>query len=87
MTMRKIAEAIPHENRVQILVEWLPVAKASMGDDAFKMLYEAFYVYIDPNGIRKDNCPICLQNVLENWKKLSPYLVDAEKEYNALEQI
>jgi hypothetical protein len=87
MTMKQIAEAIPHEYRKKILVDWLPVAKASMGDKAFKMLWEAYFIYIDPNAVRKDNCPICLENVLKNWKSLSPYLVEAEKEFNALEQI
>ena len=86
-SMKKIAEAIPHEYREKIILEWLPEAKASMGNEAFKMLWNAYFLYIDPDGIRKENCPYCLENVLKNWKDLSPYLVEAEKEFNALEQI
>lgn len=87
MTMKKIAESIPHEYRQKIIVEWLPAAKATMGNDAFKALWGAYFNWVDPKGIPKDNCPICLQNVLDNWKSLCPHLVEAEKEYNALEQI
>jgi hypothetical protein len=87
MTMPQIAAAIPHEIRQMILLEWLPVAKASMGNDAFKALYEAYFLYIDPDGVRKDNCPYCLENVLKNWKSMQKYLVDAEQEYNVLENL
>jgi hypothetical protein len=87
MTTKQIAESIPHEFRVKILLEWLPEAKASMGDPAFKMLWEAYFMYVDPNGVRKDNCPICHQNVLDNWKHLAKKLTEVEQEYNALEQI
>jgi hypothetical protein len=86
-SMKKIAESIPHEYREKIITEWLPAAKATMGNDEYKMLWEAYFIYIDPDGIRKDNCPICLQNILDNWKSLTQYLVEAEKEYNALEKI
>lgn len=86
-SMKKIAESVPHEYRQKIITQWLPVATATMGNDAYKMLWEAYFIYIDPDGIKKDNCPICLQNILDNWKKLSPYLVEVEKEYNSLQQI
>jgi hypothetical protein len=86
-SMKQIADKIPHEYRRKIILEWLPVAKATMGNPEFKMLWEAYYIYIDPNGVKKSNCPICLENVLKNWKDLAPHLVEAEKEYNALEQI
>jgi hypothetical protein len=86
-SMKQIAECIPSEYRQKIILEWLPAAKATMGNDAFKALWEAYFNWIDPNGVKKSNCPICLQNVLDNWKSLAPYLVEAEKEFNALEQI
>jgi hypothetical protein len=86
-SMTQIAAAIPHEYREKIVTQWLPDAKATMGNPAFKMLWNAYFIYVDPNGVRKDNCPICLQNVLDNWKSLAPYLVEVEKEFNSLEKI
>lgn len=87
MTMPQIATAIPHEYRQKILLEWIPAAKPYMSNNAFKALWEAYYNWVDPNGVKKDNCPKCLENVLKNWKSMQPYLVEAEKEYNALEKI
>lgn len=87
MTMTEIANSIPHEYRRKILLEWLPVAKATMGNKAFQALWEAYFIYVDPNAVRKDNCPICLENVLKNWKSLGKYLADVEQEYNILEKI
>jgi hypothetical protein len=87
MSMSKLAAAIPHEYRQRILLEWIPAAKATMSNKAFEALWNAYFIYIDPNAVKKDNCPICLQNVLDNWKSMQKYLVDAEKEYNTLEKI
>lgn len=85
--MKQMAAAIPHEYREKILLEWIPAAKATMADKAFKALWNAYFIYIDPNAVKKDNCPICLENVLKNWKSMQKYLVEAEKEYNTLEKI
>lgn len=87
MTMKQMAEAIPHDYREKILLEWIPVATSSLADKAFESLLEAYFIYIDPDGIRKDNCPICLANILKNWKSMQKYLLEAEQEYNALENI
>lgn len=87
MTVQEIAEAIPHEYRHKILLEWLPAARPAMTNPAFKMLWEAYFLYVDPNGVKKNNCPICLDNVLKNWKSMQKYLVEAEQEYNALIKI
>jgi hypothetical protein len=87
MTMKQLAENIPHEYREKILLEWIPVATATMADKAFQLLWEAYFIYIDPDGVKKDNCPICLNNILKNWKSMQKYLVEAEQEYNALESI
>jgi hypothetical protein len=87
MRASDIAANIPHELRQQILLEWIPAAKPTMGNDAFKMLWEAFFIYIDPNGVKKDNCPRCLENILKNWKHLQKHLMEAEQNYNALEKL
>lgn len=85
--MKKIANAIPHHYRVQILLIWLPLARVSMADEYYKNLFEAYFIYVDPNGIRKTNCPRCLQNIYNNWKSLQPHLVEAEREYNLIESL
>lgn len=87
MTTAEIAANIPHEYRQKILLEWIPAAKATMSNTEFKMLWEAFFIYVDPNGVKKTDCPICFQNVLNNWKHLQKALQEAELEYNTLEKI
>jgi hypothetical protein len=87
MTTAQIAANIPHELRQQILLEWIPAAKPTLANPEFKMLWNAYFIYVDPNGVKKDNCPICLENVMKNWKQLQKHLVEAEQQYNALEKI
>lgn len=88
MTVKQIAAAIPHEYRRKILLEWIPkTAKADLSDAHFKLLWNAYFVYVDPNGVKKDDCPICKQNVLKTWKDLQKALVEEEQNYNALEAI
>ena len=85
--MKQMAEDIPHDTREKILLDWLPSAKASLSDKNFKLLWEAYFIYIEPNGIRKTDCPKCVQNVFNNWNLMRPALIKAEKRYNALEDI
>lgn len=87
MTARKIAESISHEYRVKILFEWLPKAKAQNPNEEFQKLWEAYFIYVDPNGVKKDDCPKCRGNVLDNWKTLAKEIAEVEKEYNTLEQL
>lgn len=83
----KIAESIPHEFRVKILTEWLPVAKASMGNQAFQYLWETYFIYIEPNGERKVKCQQCINNVLDNWRYMQKHLIKAEQDYQLLESV
>lgn len=85
--MQKKADNIPHEFRERILLEWLPQVKISHADFAFKMLWEAYYIYIDPDGIPQPNCNICMNNVIKNWRKMQPYLIEAERKYNLLKSL
>jgi len=87
MSMDKLARSIPHEVRNKILFTWLPRTKPSMADPNYEMLFETYFVYIEPDGIKKTNCPVCLGNILENWKHLEPYIAAAEKEYNEFEML
>lgn len=85
--MQKIANSIPHEFRKQILEDWLPVAKASMASPEFVMLWDAYFIYIDPDAVKKTDCPICLGNVKKNWLDLKPYLEEAERNHLLFESI
>jgi hypothetical protein len=85
--MQRTANLIPHEYRQKILMEWLPDAKPSMTSEAFQNLWEAYFIYIDSDAVRKNNCPICWKNVLDNWKALSPYILEAERNYALIEKM
>lgn len=86
-SMQKLVAKIPHEFRRSILLEWIPTAKPTLANASFKILWEAYFIYVDPNGVKKENCPICLNNVLENWKNMQKYLIEIEQEYSALDQL
>lgn len=87
MTTIQLAKKIPHEFRERILLEWLPLAVARFDNEAFRILFEAYYIYIDPEGIPKRDCQICLNNVLTIWNGMKEAMISAEKEYNTLESI
>lgn len=86
--MQKIAQAIPHEYRVKILLIWMPHAKRmNLTDDNYKNLWNAYFIYIEPDGVKKPDCPQCRQNVFDQWVRMKPYLVEAEKEYNLIDTL
>lgn len=87
MTEQQIADKIPHEYREAILLTWLPEAKPSLANEAFRILWEAYFIYVDPDAVKKADCPICLSNVLKNWQHLSKNLAAAEREYKLLEAL
>lgn len=86
MTEQEIISRIPHDIRVKIL-ESLPAATATLSNPAFQFLWEAFFIYVDPDAVKSDWCPLCLNNVLKNWTKLSEGIAKAVKEYNTFEQL
>lgn len=86
MTMQEIANSIPHEYRRKILLEWIPRAKAQVDSDEFMNLFEAYYIYVDTDGVKNLKCPKCRQNILDNWKSLQKFLIVAEQNYNLLEK-
>ncbi len=83
----QIAQSIPSEYRRKILLDWLPLAIPSLENEAMRQLFDAWFVYVDPNGVRKDNCPRCILNVLENWQALQSDLLAAEQENNLLNSL
>lgn len=85
--MQKIADEIPHETRHKILMDWLPDATPSFSDTKFKLLWEAYFIYVDPSQLQKTDCSQCRNNVLKNWKLMIPAMVKAEKKYNEIENL
>lgn len=86
MTVDEVLAKIPHDIRVKIL-ESLPEATADLSNPAFQFLWEAFFIYVDTDAVKKTNCPKCLNNVLKNWIYLSEGIEALEKEYNTLERL
>ncbi len=84
---RKMAAKIPSEFRAEILLKLLPAATASMGNPEFKALWTAYFIYIDPDGVPKSDCPLCWKSVLNAWQNMAPYLQEAEQEFNALKYL
>lgn len=87
MTAKQIASSIPHDFRLKILFEWIPIAQASKTNKEFWLLWEAYFIYVDPGAVKKDDCPVCRGNVLDNWKSLAKEIAEVEKEYNLLNAI
>lgn len=79
---QKIAKSITHEYREKILLQWLPTAVADLSNESMKLLWDAYFIYVDPNGIKKSDCPKCIHNVLTNWRYLQEALIEEEKSYN-----
>ena len=87
MTVGETISKIPHETRQLILLDWLPNAIANLSNESFRLLWEAYFIYVDPDAVRMENCQSCKDNVLKNWKYLSKGIEAIEKEYNLLEKI
>lgn len=84
MKITEIAQKIPSDIRQRIVLDWIPKARPHLGSPEFKMLWETYFTYVDPNGIPKADCPICLANVLDNWKAMQKVIAEVEQDYQAL---
>lgn len=87
MNSKQIARSIPHEYREKIVMEWLPNSAPSLANTYFKLLWEAWFVFVAPDDVKKPDCQICINAIFNNWKALLPDLVAVEKEYNTLEEV
>lgn len=85
--VNEIAQSITHEYRAKILMEWLPNAQPDLNNKFMKLLWEAYFIYVEPNGIKKPDCKICVNNVYNNWLGMKNSLIAAEQQYNMLEAI
>lgn len=86
MTIKDVIAKIPRDIRQKVL-EKIPEAKASLSDPAFQYLWEAYFIYVDPDAVKASDCPSCRSNVLKNWIFLGGQIEAYEKEFNTLEKI
>lgn len=88
LTKIEIAKSIDHDIRQRILTELIPNAKpATMGNVVFKALWNLYFVYVEPDTIPDKSCPVCWNNVYENWKGLMPQMEQCEREHKMLEML
>lgn len=87
MNVQQLSEKVPHKYRQLILLEWLPVAQPTMENEAMRRLWDAWFVFIEPDGVQNSNCPRCIAGVLNNWLQLTQALTEAEQAYNALQKL
>lgn len=88
MTNREIASNIPNEVRSSLLItadDPITKAVASKDNPHMKILMKIWYEYIEP-GIIPD-CPICINNVLTNFRQMRDALIELENEYKFLNQL
>jgi hypothetical protein len=74
---RKLAFQVPGEIRHNIISEgWIRSAvNVQEANTPMEFLFDVYMEYIDINGEWDDfTCHPCRQKVLEEWKKLEPYL-------------
>lgn len=89
MNLRDLAKKIPDGVRGQrILTSADPIHNATPAahDQSMMLLAEIWYTWVDPSAI-KAYCPICLDNLLKNFRAIYDDLIDLEKEYNTLNAI
>jgi hypothetical protein len=85
--MKNAAAKMPSEIRVEMIDTYIDAAKPKWSNPAFGILWDAYYSYIDPNGVPKTDCPICIGNVLQFWRDFKPYLEEAELNYQLLQSL
>lgn len=83
---KKIPAAVRRE-RILTTADPIQVAVAVPGNPAMQMLFEIWFTFIEPNGEKKYNCPVCLQNVLNNFREMKGELIQLEKESKMLEAL
>ncbi len=89
MTIKDIAKRIPDDVRSQLIFqnENIIHKAISVKDNEFmKILLKIWYKFVEPSE-EIPNCPICIANVLSNFKKMNDVLIDLENEYQLLKKL
>lgn len=90
MNYRQIALRIPDNVRSQrLMVDSDPIGNAVpvQTNYAMNLLFEIWFSFVEPNGVKKLNCPGCLKRVLDNFHKMKGELIAIEKDYQLLNAI
>ncbi len=80
---RRQARGVPAQIRKIILQEnWIQAAiNVNEQNTPMEYLFDTYMEFIDQSGQYDDfTCGSCRQHVLDEWKKLEPFLVEQEKE-------
>lgn len=89
MTIKEICCKIPDEVRSKrLLTNADPIQNAtvSISDDNMMMLVRIWDEFIEPNK-ETGTCPICLNNILTNFRQMHETLVQLEEDYQKLNLI
>ena len=88
MTIKIFAKAIPNNVRSQLLSETDPIynAVAVASNPHMQYLLKVWHDYIEPNK-EVSNCPICIGNILTNFKQMRDVLIELENEHQYLKRL
>lgn len=89
MTIKDIAKRIPDEVRSKLLLTDADIiykAVAHKDDPDMRLLLRIWYEFIEPNKEHTD-CPICIGNILTNYRQMKSSLVELEIEYQKLQSL
>ena len=87
MTIRTIAKTIPIELRQFILKNGtIDKAISVSSNPEMQTLLNVWHQFIEPNR-EVSNCPICIANILTNFKQMREDLVELEHEHQYLESL
>lgn len=89
MTIKDIARRIPDEVRSQVLLtdEDIIFNAISVKDNQnMKILLRIWHEFIEPNKEITD-CPICIGNILTNFRQMKDALIELEVEYQKLSSL
>lgn len=87
MTIKHFAKAIPNDVRSFLLEnEIIFKAIAVSSNPNMQYLLKVWHDYIEPNK-EVSNCPICIGNILTNFKQMREILIEIENEYQYLKHL
>lgn len=63
------------------------IQKAEGANEYLRYLFEVWYLYIDPNGVKDWDCGYCRNNVKSNFLELLNSLITLHKEKKMLDAL
>lgn len=89
MNIKTIAKRIPDNVRSEILLtdeNIIDNAVSSKDNPQMKILLRVWFEFIEPDKEDTD-CPICIGNILTNYKQMKGALIELENEYQKLKNL